>query len=198
MRFIKNGPEVPDRLVESHEDGKVVFFCGAGISYPAGLPGFKGLTQRLFEDLGESLNSTEKAAFEEERFDVAIDLLERRIRNRPMVREKIQAILTPLSLENPVSTDTHKAILTLGKSKDNFLRVVTTNFDRIFLEVDPTLIPYAAPLLPIPKKSRWNGLVHLHGLLPKGNDPTSLNNLVASSIYLSTGSPRLYPTKQTT
>jgi len=181
VRFIKNGPEVPDRLVESHEDGKVVFFCGAGISYPAGLPGFKGLTQRLFEDLGEDLNSTEKAAFEEERFDVAIDLLERRIRNRPMVREKIQAILTPLSLENPVSTDTHKAILTLGKSKDNSLRVVTTNFDRIFLEVDPTLIPYAAPLLPIPKKSRWNGLVHLHGLLPKDNDPTALNNLVVSS-----------------
>lgn len=181
MRFIKDGPEVPDRLVESHEDGKVVFFCGAGISYPAGLPGFEGLTRRLFEDLGEDLNSTEKAAFEEKRFDVAIDLLERRIRNRPMVREKIQTILTPPDLANPISTNTHKAILTLGKSKDNSLRVVTTNFDRIFLEVDPSLMPYAAPLLPIPKKSRWNGLVHLHGLLPKDNDPTALNSLVVSS-----------------
>lgn len=181
MRFITNGPEVPDRLVQSHEDGKVVFFCGAGISYPAGLPGFEGLAQRLFEDLGESPNSTEKAAFEEERFDVAIDLLERRIKNRPMVREKIQAILTPSDLANPISTNTHKAILTLGKSKDNSLRVVTTNFDRIFLEAAPSLTLYAAPLLPIPKKSRWNGLVHLHGLLPKDNDPTALNNLVVSS-----------------
>lgn len=181
MRFITNGPEIPDRLVQSHEDGKVVFFCGAGISYPAGLPGFEGLAQRLFEDLGENPNSTEKAAFKEERFDVAIDLLERRIRNRPMVREKIQAILTPPDLANPISTNTHKAILTLGKSKDNSLRVVTTNFDRIFLEVDPTLPLYTAPLLPIPKKSRWNGLVHLHGLLPKDNDPTALNNLVVSS-----------------
>ena len=181
MRFIKNGPEVPDRLVESHEDGKVVFFCGAGISYPAGLPSFEGLTRRLFEDLGEDLNFTEKAAFEDKRFDVTIDLLERRIRNRPMVREKIQTILTPLSLENPASTNTHKAILTLGKSKDNSLRVVTTNFDRIFLEVAPSLMPYAAPLLPIPKKSRWDGLVHLHGLLPKDNNPTALNNLVVSS-----------------
>ena len=70
MRFIKNGPEVPDRLVESHEDGKVVFFCGAGISYPAGLPSFEGLTRRLFEDLGEDLNFTEKAACEDKRFDV--------------------------------------------------------------------------------------------------------------------------------
>lgn len=181
MRFITNGPEIPDRLVQSHEDCKVVFFCGAGISYPAGLPGFEGLTRRLFEDLGEEPNSTEKAAFEEKRFDVAIDLLERRIRNRPMVREKIRAILTPPDLENPTSTNTHKAILTLGQSKDNSLRVVTTNFDRIFLEVDPSLMPYAAPLLPIPKKSRWNGLVHLHGLLPKLNDPAALNSLVVSS-----------------
>lgn len=181
MRFIKNGPEVPDRLVESHEDGKVVFFCGAGISYPAGLPGFEGLIRSLFEALGEDPDFVEKAAFEEKRFDVAIDLLERRIKKRPMVREKIQAILTPGDLTNPASTNTHKAILTLGKSKDNSLRVVTTNFDRIFLEVDPSLIPYAAPLLPIPKHSRWNGLVHLHGLLPKDNDPTILNNLVVSS-----------------
>lgn len=181
MRFITNGPEVPDRLVQSHEDGKVVFFCGAGISYPAGLPGFDGLTRRLFEDLGEDLSSTERAAFGEKRFDVAIDLLERRVRNRPMVREKLQAILTPRDLTNPISTDTHKSILTLGKSKDNSLRVVTTNFDRIFLEVAPSLTLYAAPLLPIPKVSRWNGLVHLHGLLPKGNDPAALNNLVVSS-----------------
>ena len=110
MRFIKGGPEVPDRLVEFHEDGKVVFFCGAGISYPAGLPGFEGLTRRLFEDLGEDLNSTETAAFEEKRFDVAIDLLERRIRKRPIVREKIQTILTPPNLANPISTNTHKAV----------------------------------------------------------------------------------------
>lgn len=108
MRFITNGPEILDRLVQSHEDGKVVFFCGAGISYPAGLPGFDGLTRRLFEDLGEDLSSTEKAAFEEKRFDVAIDLLERRIRNRPMVREKLQAILTPRDLTNPISTNTHR------------------------------------------------------------------------------------------
>jgi len=131
VRFINNGPEVPDRLVQAHEDGNVVFFCGAGISYPAGLPGFDGLTRSLFEALGEGPNSAEKAALEEKRFDVAIDLLERRIRNRPMVREKIQVILTPKDLVTPASTNTHRAILTLGKSKDNSLRVVTTNFDRI-------------------------------------------------------------------
>lgn len=40
---------------------------------------------------------------------------------------------------------------------------------------------YVAPLLPIPKKSRWNGLVYLHGLLPENNDAAALNSLVVSS-----------------
>ena len=42
MQLIANGPDIPDALLQAHEDGRVVFFCGAGISYPAGLPGFKG------------------------------------------------------------------------------------------------------------------------------------------------------------
>ena len=38
MQFITNGPDIPDALLQAHKDGRVVFFCGAGISYPAGLP----------------------------------------------------------------------------------------------------------------------------------------------------------------
>lgn len=49
MQFVKNGPDVPERLLQIHEEGRVVFFCGAGISYPAGLPGFDGLARRLYE-----------------------------------------------------------------------------------------------------------------------------------------------------
>lgn len=33
MQFITNGPDIPDALLQAHEDGRVVFFCGAGISY---------------------------------------------------------------------------------------------------------------------------------------------------------------------
>lgn len=32
---LKNGPDIPERLLQIHEEGRVVFFCGAGISYPA-------------------------------------------------------------------------------------------------------------------------------------------------------------------
>jgi NAD-dependent SIR2 family protein deacetylase len=51
MQFIANGPDIPDSLLQAHEEGRVVFFCGAGISYPAGLPGFGGLVQELFQFL---------------------------------------------------------------------------------------------------------------------------------------------------
>jgi len=159
----------------------VVFFCGAGVSYPAGLPGFDGLTSGIFEALGENPNPTEKEAINEKRFDLAISLLEGRIKKRPVVREKIREILTPKNLDNPASTATHQALLILAKNQDDSVRLVTTNFDRIFLKVAPSLSFYAAPLLPLPKKSRWNGLVYLHGLLPENNDATALNSLVVSS-----------------
>lgn len=52
MQFIANGPDIPDELLQAHEEGKVVFFCGAGISYPAGLPGFGGLVDQIYKFTG--------------------------------------------------------------------------------------------------------------------------------------------------
>ena len=66
MQFIKNGPDIPERLVEAHENGRVVFFCGAGISYPAGLPGFGGLAEKLYSNLAVTPTSVENAT---NRFD---------------------------------------------------------------------------------------------------------------------------------
>src|SRR5215204_106597 len=36
-------------------------------------------------------------------------------------------------------------------------------------------------MLPIPKSSRWNGLVYLHGLLPNKPDESALHRLVLTS-----------------
>ncbi len=65
------------------------------------------------------------------------------------------------------------------------MRLVTTNLDRIFEWVirynkQPTNT-YVAPALPIPKNSRWDGLVYLHGLLPENDDTSALNQLVLTS-----------------
>ena len=34
MQFVKGGPNIPEKLLQAHEEGQVAFFCGAGISYP--------------------------------------------------------------------------------------------------------------------------------------------------------------------
>ena len=51
MRFFEDGPDIPDTLIEARDLGEVVFFCGAGISGPAGLPDFGGLADDLMDRL---------------------------------------------------------------------------------------------------------------------------------------------------
>lgn len=79
MQFVTNGPDIPDALLQAHEEGRVVFFCGAGISYPAGLPGFKGLVEEIYRLNGTTPSDSEREAFERGQFDATLDLLERRL-----------------------------------------------------------------------------------------------------------------------
>lgn len=135
MQFIKNGPDIPERLLQIHEEGRVVFFCGAGISYPAGLPGFDGLVRLLYERLGVTPDPVQQAALRDIRYDTAISLLEdRHVGGRRVVRRELAAILTPTEVSHE-ATRTHEALLTLSQRRDGKLRLVTTNFDRLFQAV---------------------------------------------------------------
>ena len=73
MQFIKNGPDIPDTLLRAHEEGKVVFFCGAGISYAAGLPSFKGLVDQLYEALNTTPEPLEQRPYKNNQFDATLD-----------------------------------------------------------------------------------------------------------------------------
>ena len=185
MQFIANGPEIPDALLHAHEEGRVVFFCGAGISRSAGLPGFQGLVDEIYHLVGTTPNDTEKEAYVRNQFDTTLDLLERRIPGQRLtVRNALAKALEP-NLRRKGAKDTHDALLQLARNREGSLRLVTTNYDRIFEQrrahAKPAVPTYSAPLLPIPKNSRWNGLVYLHGLLPKNHDTNALNQLVLTS-----------------
>jgi hypothetical protein len=52
MRFFADGPSIPSELLDARDRGNVVFFCGAGISRPAGLPSFSELAKRVMKTLG--------------------------------------------------------------------------------------------------------------------------------------------------
>ena len=186
MNFVKNGPDIPERLLHAHEDGRVVFFCGAGVSYPARLPGFAGLVEKLYTALGTTPNAVQQAAIKAGQFDTAVGLLEADIvggRKEANVRKALAAILKP-DLGAPNATATHDALLTLSKTREGRMRIITTNFDRLFEEVIAAKsLPverFQAPLLPVPK-SRWDGLVYLHGLLTLASTPSDLDRLVVSS-----------------
>jgi SIR2-like domain len=185
VQFIPNGPDIPDVLLEAHEEGKVVFFCGAGISYPAGLPGFKGLVEEIYKLNGTTFTDIEQETFKRGQFDATLDLLERRLPGQRLaVRNKLAQALKP-KLRLKGATDTQAALLRLARNREGALRLVTTNFDRTFhvaaRRTNQRFVAHAAPMLPIPKNSRWNGLVSLHGLLPEKADDTALNRLVVTS-----------------
>jgi hypothetical protein len=185
MQLVANGPDIPDALLQAHEEGCVVFFCGAGISYPAGLPGFKGLVDKIYDLVGTTPDAIEQEAYARNQFDATLDLLERRLPGQRLaVRTALANALQP-KLRRKGATDTHAALLQLARSREGGLRLVTTNFDRIFARLTarttPAVPAYPAPLLPIPKNSRWNGLVYLHGLLPERHDASALNRLVLTS-----------------
>jgi len=185
MQFVDGGPDVPDRLIQAHEDGRVIFFCGAGISYPAGLPGFKDLVLELYERMSVVQSPVQATAIKRKQYDTAIDLLEHDVvGGRAMVRQHIAEILTP-DPHRRRSSETHEALLSLAKDPKGRRRLVTTNCDRLFEVARAVVVPqmqtYQAPQLPVPKSSRWDGLVYLHGLLPEAAESDSWNRLVLSS-----------------
>ncbi len=183
--FVTNGPDIPDHLLQEHEDGHVVFFCGSGISIPAGLPNFKGLVDNIYEKLGIVKKPPETEAYDKEQYDAALHQLERRLPGgRIAVRNPLPTLLKPKWRRKDALT-THRALLQLARDRKGMSRILTTNFDLIFQRVIQKdklgIDSFSAPLLPIPKPSRWNGIVYLHGMLPGEPDNAALNRLVLSS-----------------
>ena len=181
MQFIINGPDIPDSLLQSHEEGRVVFFCGAGISRPAGLPDFDGLVQALFQHAGEPPDKTESELIAKDQFDRAIGHYERRIQGgRVTTRRGLPSILSS-DLTKRGALTTHLALLTLGRSRRGGLKLITTNFDSLFENAasrhgfpSPTI--YHDP----PTRLHWDGVVHLHGRMPDQPTMDDLDQLVMS------------------
>ncbi|MFM5259463.1 anti-phage defense-associated sirtuin Dsr1 [Aeromonas veronii] len=177
MQFIPYGPDIPNELLHAHEEGRVLFFCGAGISYPAGLPGFGELVIRMSKHAGEPLDRSEQDMVTQGGLDRAIGHYEKRIQGgRAAVRRGLPSCLTA-DLSKPRALTTHLALLTLGKDKKDNLKLVTTNFDTLFEKAGKSPITiHQAP----PSRSRWNGVVHLHGRMPDSASEEDLDQLILS------------------
>ena len=188
MQFIPNGPDIPEALLQAHEEGRVVIFCGAGISYKVGLKDFKWLVDKIYCLCRTIQKDAETKAYQKNAFDTVLNLLENRLPGQRAGMEMRKALADALqpNLNLDGATDTHLALLQLALTREGSLRLVTTNFDRTFEEIAKSgkfqFTSFSAPLLPVAKSSQWNGLVYLHGLLPDDEqDSGALDKLVVTS-----------------
>lgn len=162
-----------------------MFFCGAGISYDAKIPVFEGLLQDTAEGLNHELSPAEKRLFRAKRFDELYQEYERAFRTPAYVRRVSERFLHPVLDSEGRALAKHCSLLKLARAHDGATRLVTTNYDCLFDEAQKKLgrvIPsFAAPLLPIPKDYKWDGIVYLHGKLEEKPTDRNLLSLILSS-----------------
>jgi hypothetical protein len=77
--LVADGPDIPDSLLNDLDDGRVVFFCGAGVSMGPGsdLPSFGCLARLVYRVNRVIPDSVEQDALRRREFDKVFGLLER-------------------------------------------------------------------------------------------------------------------------
>ena len=167
LRFSEDGPAFPSALVAALLAGDVVFLCGAGISAPQ-LPGFEGLVETCFAELGLEMEAAERASFGDRRFEETLGTLGRRLANPDELATVVcQALRAPPT----VDLGHHLTILRLSRDLENRPVIVTTNFDTLIERAlarstdgaDVRRLSHAGQDLPQPGGARFSGIVHLHG-----------------------------------
>lgn len=93
MRFLEDGPDIPETLLEARDLGEVVFFCGAGISLPAGLPDFGKLADTLLNQL--TAESSRRARDEGQSLDYVFKEMVKKFGSAAVDRELAKALRTP-------------------------------------------------------------------------------------------------------
>jgi SIR2-like domain len=203
MRFAPDGPSIPDELLNARDEGRVVFFCGAGVSRArADLPDFFGLAEKVIQELGVREDSTIRKVLHKAReigdevgvpglisADRVFGLLEREF-DKQFIRSAVARSLTP---QPDVDVSAHLILLRLATTPSSKTQLVTTNFDRLFEVGERKLKIHQPPRLPNP--SRYNdldGLVYLHGRVNKDYTEADGADFVLSSsefgyAYLSEG-----------
>lgn len=174
MRFIENGPFVPDELLIARDQGRVVFFGGAGVSQArAGLPDFFGLAKKVTKQLGIPADSPAlKILNKIKEFEthtgvkglVSADRIFGLLERDFLVRDIEAAVASALKPDDAPDLIAHNTLLDLATTQEGVVRLVTTNFDRLFDDCGRDLQSWQPPRLPDPSRmGDMNGIVYLHG-----------------------------------
>lgn len=174
MRFLADGPSIPDDLLLARDQGRVIFFCGAGVSRArANLPDFFGLARSVVARLGVDPSSPAYKLIQEAQeidrrvgvagmisADRVFGLLERDFSSRHIEEVVASALKPPLGCD----LTAHNILLDLATTPSGAVQLVTTNFDRLFDDCGRALQVWQPPRLPDPlRPNEINGIVYLHG-----------------------------------
>ncbi|WP_201273461.1 SIR2 family protein, partial [Sinorhizobium meliloti] len=73
------------------------------------------------------------------------------------------AVAAALKPQGGADLSAHEVVLDLAGRKSGAIRLVTTNFDRLFEDCDPEARSIGPAHLPDPKRAELNAVIHLHG-----------------------------------
>jgi hypothetical protein len=162
VRFLAGGPSIPDQLLVARDEGRVIFFCGAGVSRArAGLADFFGLAKQVLDALEAGGQTPTRRLFEAAKrveadtgisglvpADRIFGLLEREFKARD-IQESVAKALKP---SESVDLSAHRTLLQLATGPDSKVRLVTTNFDLLFESAEPELNSFSPPHIPDPRR----------------------------------------------
>lgn len=192
MRFLGDGPSIPDELLQAHDDGQVVVFSGSGVSRAkAKLPDFAGLAESVLDHLGADHTSQARQLLnfmlelqQEDKFQgvIAADQVFGKLTRDFAATQIDQAVATALACGDDVDLSAHRTVLRLAKSQGGDTRLITTNFDLLFEACDKKLRSRSRATLPRLEyeETDW-GIVHVHGRLTPDKKSCDADGFVLTS-----------------
>ncbi|MBR2690442.1 MAG: SIR2 family protein [Aquamicrobium sp.] len=157
----------------ARDRNEVVFFCGAGVSQArAGLSNFAQLARKVMDQLGPAKRSPARKLLEIATTldpiegvgsfvatDRVFSLLEREFE----VSDIHSAVASALKPRSGVDLSAHELVLDLAGRQSGAIRLITTNFDRLFEDCYPEMTSIGPAHLPDPRRAELNAVIHLHG-----------------------------------
>jgi hypothetical protein len=192
LRFTANGPNFPDELLVARDEGRVVFFCGAGVSRAkANLKDFIGLARSVADKLSIPPNKPARQLINAIATlppipgvgslisaDRVFGLIERDFLSKDIYR----AIAESLKPEGTPNLAAHKLLIDLARGPDGIVRLITTNFDLLFECCDRAIPVSRYPRLPDPlRNDDFGGIIHLHGHVTDNYDSAAGDGFIISS-----------------
>lgn len=202
MRFLEDGPDIPDELLFAADEGELVFFCGAGVSKTAEMPDFEQLTKSVVKHFYSNDNLSERAAFGCWKKDNLFtsnttfeEMYDRLFEEYGVSNVKSYVAKTFIESQNGMAQEkhiNHANLVTIASRNTQYPKILTTNFDHLFERSFPSSnVEYLSPsvLNACTKISNSIQIIYLHGRMNTefDSDDICLDRADLAGAYISPG-----------